>query len=140
MSYQGPPTGGQHQQQPEPPPKTTINTHGLFGVLLILAAVGIAISKHWDIPWLYFLVGIVGYAAAMLALTFQISQSERPNQGHLAEHRFTLLRAQYGAHLTFLFLIGGLLLPFDGFWLGVAIFIASLAAGMAIPFLLVRQR
>ncbi|GAA2978819.1 hypothetical protein [Actinokineospora diospyrosa] len=139
MTYQGPPTGGQHQQ-PEPSAKIAINTHGLLGVVLILVAVGIAISKHWDVPWLYFLVGIVGYAGAVLFLTFQISQSERPVRVHPPGYRFTLLRCQYGAHLTFLFLIGGLLLPFDGFWLGVAIFIASLAAGMAIPFLLVRQR
>lgn len=114
--------------------KVRINFHGLFGVVLILVAVGTAMLKHWQIPWLYFLVAIVGYCLAVLILTFAVADLTKRRA-----EKFDLMRVMYGAHLSFMFLIVSLLLSFSGFWLGFGIFVASVAAGMVIPFLLVHR-
>ena len=114
--------------------RVRINVHGLLGVALILVGVGTAMMKHWQIPWLYFLVAIVGYCLAVLALTFAVADLNKQNA-----EKFELMRLMYGAHLSFMFLIVSLLLSFSGFWLGFGIFVASVAAGMVIPFLLVHR-
>ncbi|MBA8931791.1 hypothetical protein BC739_009050, partial [Kutzneria viridogrisea] len=99
--------------------KVRVNWHGVLGVALVLAAVGIAFVRRWDVPWLYFLAAIVGYVVAVLALTFAL----RGSRGQYAElDSFDLMRVMYGAHLGFLFLVGGLLIPFGSFWVGLGVF------------------
>jgi hypothetical protein len=44
-----------------------------------------------------------------------------------------------GCHLAFLFLAGGLWLNFPNFFVQVGIFLVSVAAGLVIPFLLLRE-
>ncbi|MEU8897280.1 hypothetical protein [Nocardia sp. NPDC048505] len=121
-------------KNPRPPDQAMINWHGVLGVVLVIAAVTIALVRQWDVPWLYFLAAIVGYVAAVLSLTFDFAGYTRSGD------RFDFLRVLYGSHLSFLFLIFGLVIPFDGFWAGLGVFIASIAAGMVIPFLLVNRK
>lgn len=110
-----------------------LNTHGILGIVFVLAAVGVASSKGWDIPWFYFIVAVAVYAASILGLTYFLEE------GLSKLGRFELLRLMYGAHLSFMFLVGGLVIEPANFWIGVGMFVAAIAAGMVIPYLLVQK-
>jgi hypothetical protein len=125
--------------QPQTPrPGIRISLHGLVGTVLVVGAVSIAVLRRWEVPWLYFVLAMLLYFAAVLVISQPLgplgsgSGSSTPRLMHL--------QAMYAAHLSFLFLILGLLIPFDGFWVGCGIFVVSIAAGCAIPLILIREQ
>ena len=132
MSYQ--------YQQPYAPPGSSVppspkqssfkfNGHGVVGVVAIGVMLGVAFLQNWNIDWLYFVIAVVAYSATILNFT---------SVEYL--RRSVDIRWMYGAHIAFLLLAGGLWINIRGFFIQVGIFIAAVAVGLAIPFLLVRKR
>jgi hypothetical protein len=94
--------------------------------------VGVAIHLSWHIIWWYFVLSILIYSISIISLTF-LEENATIEVSHLVS-RFLL-----GCHLAFLFLAGGLWLNFPNFFVQVGIFLSSVAAGLVIPFLLLRS-
>ncbi len=108
-----------------------VNGHGVFGLAAIIAMFGIALSRGWNIPWLYFVASIVLYAIVVISLSLLIESGE-PDAD--------LLRPMIGAHLAFVFLVVGLLFDFQSFFVSLGYFVASIAMGVVIPYLVLSKR
>ncbi len=46
-----------------------LNPHGVVGILLVVLVFGVAYFLNWNINWIYFVVGVVLYAVAIIYLT-----------------------------------------------------------------------
>jgi hypothetical protein len=111
-----------------------LNGHGLFGTLMIISMFVIAYVLQWNIPWLYFVLALTLYGAAVLILT---------SQGEIDTVTSKLL---LGFHLALMFLAVGLLIRFPSHTLIYTLnvdsayrfgyFIASILGGLTIPFLI----
>jgi hypothetical protein len=142
--------------------KIRFNFHGMLGILAIVLMVTVAFAKQWHIPWLYFGAAVLFYCGAVIALSVW-QEEEKGKQATLAaelngpharermviieeihESRvvmFTLFRALLGCHLAFAFQAIGLLIDLsDAVVVRLGYFLASLAIGLAIPFLLFTRK
>ena len=108
--------------------------------------------KIGNVPWIYAVLAIVGYAAAVIVLTLALSRVEREiattksqrgfSQDTLEkteEEYFLYFRLLYGAHLSFAFLLGGLILGNGDFNISAGIFVACVASGIALPFIILQR-
>jgi hypothetical protein len=128
-----PPQPG-HRAPGQNPRQITVNGHGIFGLIAIALMVAVAFILHWNIIWWYFVLAILAYSTAIISLTyFEESTSDD-------WERFQAFRWLLGCHIAFLFLAGGFWLNFGNFFVQVGIFLAAVAAGLAIPFLLLRKK
>ena len=93
---------------------------------------GIAFFYGWNINWWYFIGAIALYAGASTVLN--LSTDLQPENGPPE----TFFRARLGWHLAFLFLLAGFGLHFEDEGVNVGFFIASIAGGLVIPYLLFR--
>lgn len=139
-----------------------LNVHGLLGIVAIMLMIVIAFALDWRIPWLYFGAAVLFYCGAVIALSVW-QEEERGKQAtlqsellgpHFRERMviieeineskvvmFTLLRLFLGCHLAFAFQALGLMIEFsDAIVVRLGYFLASLAIGLAIPFLLLARR
>lgn len=114
-------------------PGIVLNPHGVFGFVAVLIMVGVAFILRWQINWWYFVLAILLYSIAIITGT--LSQEDTHDQ----DESFQLFRVLLGSHIAFIFLAGGLLLNPSNFFVQVGIFLAAVAAGMAMPFLLLRK-
>ena len=111
--------------------------HGLVALLLIIIMFGIAFLYNWNLGayWLYFITAITLYVIACLSL----------NPDHLdyasryGESPPSVVREQLGCHLAFIFLLVGFALHFKDVGAIIGFFIASIAIGLAIPYMLFRS-
>ena len=128
-----------------------VNGHGVLGACCIATAAAIVVARNWNVTWIYFTVAAVAYAGALMISSRELRNIEQrqPYSDH-AEHielhhrelripYFQAMRRLYCAHLSFVFLTAGLLISYSDYWLSVAIFIAAVACGCALPFLLFRM-
>lgn len=114
----------------------------IFGILGLVLMVAVAFFKHWNIPWLYFAVVLLLYAFIVFRLTFK------------GDRDFTDDRVLWGLHLALFFGVAGMLidvehLPIPDWWMLTDLYhpliylglvVASFAAGLAIPFMVLRER
>jgi hypothetical protein len=110
--------------------KIRINPHGLVALLLILLMLGIAFFYNWSLDWLSWLDlrgAIALYGAACLPY---VVFKDLPGRGR---------RSSLGKHLAFFFLRVGFGLHFKNGIAIIGFFIASIAAGLVIPYLLLRD-
>src|SRR5690349_12605673 len=142
--------------------KIRLNVPGIYGLLAIALMVGVAFFKQWHIPWLYFGAAVLFYSGAVIALSV-MQEEENAKQATLATElngphlrdsmviveeiheskvvMFTLYRALLGVHLAFAFQAIGILLDLsDAVVVRLGYFLASLAIGLAIPFLLLTRK
>jgi hypothetical protein len=139
-----------------------LNVQGLLGIAAIALMVGVVFARGWQIPWLYFGAAVLFYAGAVIALSVwqeeekgrQAALEVERREEHLRDPRvileelyegkvvmFTLYRALLGCHLAFAFQAVGLLIDFsDAIVVRLGYFLASLAIGLAIPFLLLTRK
>ncbi len=140
--------------------KVSLNRHGLLGIAAIALMVGIAFARGWQIPWLYFGAAVLFYAGAVIALSVW-QDEERNRQANLlselhnpmfrdhhtinmelSESRaaaFTFFRVLLGCHLAFSFQALGLLIDTESVVVRLGYFLASLAIGLVVPFLLLNK-
>lgn len=118
----------------KPPVRMRINAHGIIGIVAIGAMAAICHSLQWKISWLYVGTAVSLYALAVIGLTFWL---EYENSSPL--ERIYALRFLIGSHLAFAALAFGVLLDLPGFWANTAFFVAAVAVGITIPFLLIRS-
>ncbi|HEY3341908.1 MAG TPA: hypothetical protein VGK81_07810 [Anaerolineae bacterium] len=142
--------------------KVKFSFRGLLGILAIAIMVGVAFAKQWHIPWLYFGASVLFYCGAVIALS--VWQDEEKGKQDTLQHElsgphqretlmiveesneskvvmFTLFRALLGCHLAFAFQAMGMLLELsDSIVVRMGYFLASLAIGLAIPFLVLTRR
>jgi hypothetical protein len=139
--------------------RLTLNKHGVFGVILIIFLFVVAFLKSWDIPWLYFIVSLVGYAIVIISLAYTMENSQKEEYFYMTgthrrgsenneslineqkELRYNCVRATIGSHISFALLILGMVfLPSDytAIMFHLSYMIASIAGGMAIPFLILK--
>lgn len=104
----------------------TMNTHGIIGIVAISLMTAFAFLHKWNIDWPYFVIAISIYSIVII--------------GHSTSKESLPIRLMVGYHIAFLLLAGGMWLHVEGFFGQAAIFIAAVAVGLAIPFLLVRKR
>ena len=130
--------------------------------MAIVLMVAVAFAKQWHIPWLYFGAAVLFYCGAVIALSVW-QEEEKGKQATLAAElhgprtrepmiiveeineskvvMFTLYRALLGCHLAFAFQALGLLIDLsDAIVARLGYFLASLAIGLAIPFLLFTRK
>jgi len=123
--------------------KLGINIHGLPGILLLFVALSVAFSIGRT-SWVYLAVTIILYCFPILFGGLLALQSDE--QQSYAEDmplKPSEIRLIWGWHLVLVFLIGGMLIPAENMsqpiWLTyLIIFVASIAAGLAIPVLLLK--
>jgi hypothetical protein len=108
--------------------KIALNTHGVIGMLLIILMFGIAFFYSWNITWWYFIGAIALYTGTSVVLNLR-SEVEPPG---------TFFRARLGWHLAFIFLLVGFGFHFQDGGINLGFFIASIAGGLVIPYLLFR--
>jgi len=120
-----------------------LNLHGVVGILFVLLMFGIAFVLHWNIDWWYFVIALVLYSGAIILLT-------RAEEAETTQTTLSLIfRYLLGCHLALLFLAVGLLLHFQSYIIPsiagggqlpfrAVFFLASVAGGLAIPFLLLK--
>lgn len=113
--------------------KLKINPHGIFGIFAIIVMFIIAAGKNWHIPWLYFVLSILLYSFSVIGLNLTMEGSGE--EGERAE----LYRVLLGCHLAFVFLALGMLLHAESAWVWIGVFLAAIAAGLAIPYLLLKK-
>jgi len=111
--------------------KNSINFHGVVGILLIVLMFGIAFLYGWNISWWYFITAIVLYSGALLFLNLH---EDIAVQGIAPE----LFRFRLGCHLAFIFLVVGLAFHFQNESINFGFFLAGIAGGLVIPYLLLR--
>jgi hypothetical protein len=142
--------------------KLKMNGQGLLGILAIALMIGVAFAKQWRIPWLYFGASVLFYCGAVIALS--VWQEEEKSKQNTLQHElsmshqretlmiveeineskvvmFTLFRALLGCHLAFAFQAMGIVIDMsDSIVVRMGYFLASLAIGLAIPFLVLTRR
>lgn len=111
--------------------QNTLNPDGILGTLLIFLMLVIAYLYAWNISWWYFSLALIMYSAAIISLNLL---TDFPPQ-NLSPPTF---RSRLGSHLAFLLLVVGFLLHFQDEGVNVGFFIASIAGGLVIPYLLFR--
>ena len=130
---------GYPPQSSAPPPQVRkssgirVNGHGFLGVLAIALMVFVAFNENWNIDWLYFVLATAIYATAIIGLSIAREQTSDDDE------LFDYLRWLLGAHLAFFFLVGGLWVNPNGFFVQAAVFLAAVGLGLAIPFMLLRK-
>ncbi len=113
--------------------KIVINLSGLVALILIALMFGIAFFYRWSFDWIYWL-----YFVAAVGL--YVGACIRLNPGPYTDRtRLEFVRNQFGWHLAFVFLIVGFALHFNNGISIVGFFIASIAVGLVIPYLLFRD-
>ena len=139
-----------------------LNVHGGLGIAAIALMVGIVFAKDWQIPWLYFGAAVLFYSGSVIALSVwqeeekgkQVTLNSELKGPHTRDRiiileeiteskviMFTLFRVLLGCHLAFAFQALGLLIGFgDAIVVRLGYFLASLAIGLAIPFLLLTRQ
>lgn len=142
--------------------KIKLNIQGVLGILAITLMIGVAFALQWKIPWLYFGAAVLSYCGAIIALSVWQEEEKAKQQtlvaelnGHHTRDRlvileeigeskvvvFTLFRMMLGCHLAFAFQALGMLIEMsDSIVVRVGYFLASLAIGLVIPFLVVSRR
>ncbi len=110
------------------------NGHGIFGLLLVIGMFVCAFLKKWKIPWGYFVISILLYSVTIIVFTIVLELDKVEEMG-----RFNIGRFRWGAHLSIIFLAIGILIDFDSNRTYFGYFFGSIAAGLAIPFLVVRK-
>jgi hypothetical protein len=112
-----------------------INLHGLIALLLIILLFGVAFFYNWSfnhLYQLYFLAAML-YAGACILMGPDFWSSHDGSDPLPPP-----VRPQLGCHLAFIFLIVGFGLHFKDGASIIGFFIASIAIGLAIPYLLFR--
>ena len=144
-----------------------INLQGLLGLIAIAFMIGVVFYKEWRIPWLYFGAAVLFYSGAVIALSVWQEEEKgklstlryematpRERDTHqrdtlmIVEEMnesqvvlFTLFRALLGCHLAFVFQALGIVFDIgDSIVIRIGYFLASLAIGLAIPFLALTRR
>ena len=131
-----------------------LNVHSIVGFFATLVMVLIAYLQNWKIAWAYFLLAIVMYSVAVTALSVALEIIEEHEADDLrrgivdkdtrrnAVMSTYYLRLLLGAHFAFIFLVMGMvILPGpDQTWTYAGYFIASIALGVAAPFLILTTR
>jgi hypothetical protein len=107
----------------------TINPHGLVALLQIFLMFGVAFFYKWSFDWLYWLYFIAAIALYVAASVPYFVLKYSPGGR----------RASLGKHIAFFFLIVGFGLQFKNAISIIGFFIASIAAGLVIPYLLIRD-
>ncbi len=110
-----------------------MNPHGIIGMALIILMFGIAFLYDWNINWWYFILAIALYSGAIIFMTLGEDFSEQ-GSGPAP----VLFRPRLGCHLAFIFLAVGLGLHFQNGGINFGFFIAGIAGGLVIPYLLFR--
>jgi hypothetical protein len=110
-----------------------VNLHGLVSLVLICCMFLAAFFLAWNIVWWYFVVAVMGYAL-VVALTTYLQDATNIRSD------LTLLRFLLGCHLAFVFLLVGVVLHFKDNGIYGIYLLASVAGGIAIPFLLLRTK
>ncbi len=111
--------------------ENSINIHGVVGILLVILMFGIAFYYGWNISWWYFIAAIAIYTGAIVFLNFF---EDFLVVGKAPE----LFRLRLGCHLAFIFLLVGFAFHFQNEGVNFGFFIASIAGGLVIPYLLFR--
>ena len=109
--------------------KDTLYIHGLIALLLISLMFGIAFYYKWifsGMYWICCVVAIILYA--VITIFLDPTSSSR------------LFQFQLGCHIAFFFLLVGFGLHFKDAGIITGFFFASIAAGIAIPYLLFREK
>ena len=104
----------------------TINIHGIIGIVAISLMVASAFLHQWNIDLPYFILAIFLYSIVLIS--HSVSKEEAD------------IRLMIGYHTAFLLLTGGMWLNIGGFFGQAGIFVAAIAVGLALPFLIVRRR
>lgn len=118
-----------------------INLHGLLGIIALVVIGSLELLTR-KTPW-YFGTAVILYSAPfILSVLNDISQSGKNQDEPLDSWQ---IRLTWGWHLSLIFLTGGMFLDIERsslpIWLTyLTIFTTSIAAGLAIPFLLLRDR
>ena len=127
-----------------------LNRHGILGAVLIVSAVVVATFLSWRIPWIYAIgsvllyVGFVTYAVKDVGHfggpgSRRATESDAEYGDRMGGRYLVYLQLLYSAHLSFFFLILGMLIRFDNFWIGLFVFVGAIACGCAIPLLLLKR-
>ncbi len=144
--------------------RVKLNVQGFLGIAAIAVMAGVVFVRQWQIPWLYFGASVLFYSGAVIALSVW-QEEERGKQETLrrelagphqrealviveeiSESRvvmFTLFRALLGCHLAFALQALGILADMgdgESVVVRIGIFLAALAIGLAVPFLLLSRR
>jgi len=109
--------------------KSSINLHGIIGMILIILIFGIAFFYDWTISWWYFILAIALYSGAIIFLTLGEDSQEPASE---------LFKLRLSCHLAFVFLMVGLALHFQNEAINVGFFVVSVTGGLVIPHLLFR--
>lgn len=100
---------------------------GLLGLAGFVVLLAVAAGRGW--PALIYL-GLVLLTWAVVVLAIRLSN---------ADNDFNTLRVLWGTHLALFFACSGLFLREPGFFAVTGLWIASFAAGIAVPFMVVRE-
>lgn len=112
--------------------KNRVNLHGIIGIALITLMFGIALLYDWNIYWGYFILAIALYSGAIIFLNLV---EDIPGEGPPPK----LFRPRLGCHLAFVLLVVGLGLHFQNMGINFGFFVAGVAGGLVIPYLLFRE-
>ncbi len=141
-----------------------LNVQGLLGIAALAFMLGVVFAKQWNIPWLYFGASVLFYCGAVIALS--VWQEEEKGKQETLRHElagphqretllvveeineskvvmFTLFRALLGCHLAFALQTLGILVDIgegESVVVRIGYFLASLAIGLTVPFLLLSRR
>jgi uncharacterized membrane protein SpoIIM required for sporulation len=114
--------------------KFAINFHGLFGLCAIVMMLLIVPLKHFDVAWWYLVLSTLVYAICVISLSLF-----RENTKLNDNTKFELFRFLMGCHIAYSILVLGFIPSFNNFWVELAVMIAGTAAGLAVPYLLIRK-
>ena len=112
------------------------NPYGILGGVAIILMFGFAFRWQWNINWVYFLGATILYSIAVIILA--LNYEDRSFGYGDFQPSLTIFRLLLGCHLALLFLAVGLFLHFKDNGANFAFFLAGTAAGVALPFLLIR--
>lgn len=116
-----------------------INGHGLFGAVCIIIMLAIAFLRDWEIEWLWYFAGsVIIYGLTVIILTLVFEDYKKNESKYYETETFTTFRPLMGSHCAFVFLLIGALLPLSSRGVMFGYFLASVAAGLALPFLVIK--
>jgi hypothetical protein len=112
--------------------KNRISLYGIIATILIILLFLIALLYNWNISWWYFMLAITLFTGATIFLNLR--EDFPPTNGPAPK----LFRPRLGWNLAFIFLMVGFGLHFHDEGANFGFFIASIAGGLVIPYLLFR--
>ncbi len=113
--------------------KIEINMHGVVAFVLICIMLIVGLLLSWAVVRWYFIAAIAGYAYFIALVTYLLADSNRRSN-------IQVLRLLLGFHLAFVLLMAGVVLRFKNESIYGPYFLASVAGGIVVPFLLLRAK